>query len=177
MDRMQNQRQREALLLSLIAVFALAFAGMFTLEIWGVHPWRGPVDYSRFGNWSDAISGIGTTAAVVVALAAISKDRTTRRMAEAARLVNEETAVFQWVTSKEVRDEIDRLVGRVWDLRIQNSTIAPIYQWSVLFESNDHVCNYQKRPLLPGENIFNAPFLDDLDPSASPEPLLVFEAR
>jgi hypothetical protein len=133
------------------------------------------LDYARFGNWSEAISGLGTSAAVIVALAVFYRDRAKERDATAKREAEAETAVFQWLTSKEVRDEDDKLIGRLWDLTVHNSTDVPIYRWSVQLGDASHVCNYLKRPLLPGENIFNLPFLDNVDPGAVPEPVLIFE--
>jgi hypothetical protein len=160
-----------------VIILSLAVICLVTLDRWNIHPWKEPLDYSRFGNWGEAIAGIGTTAAVMVALVALFRDRANQRATEAKRRIEAETAVFQWLTSKEIRDDTDRPIGRIWDIKIQNSTAAPIYHWQISFESVEHCCNYLKRPLLPGENVFNIPTLDNTEPAKAPEPLLIFEGR
>jgi hypothetical protein len=173
---MEETRKREAYLWATIVILVLALLYVITLDLWGLSLWGNAVDYIRFGTWSGAIASIGTTAAVIVAFTAWYWQRASQQSAEAKRLVEMETAVFQWLTSKEVRDDDDNLVRRLWDLRIQNSTIAPIYHWKIsFFSESGHLCNYLKRPLLPGENVFNLPVLDNVEPSQAPEPTLSFE--
>lgn len=173
-----RERRREAMLLITCVVLALALVYLIMLNRWGIHLWDKAIDYQRFGNWSDAISGMATSGAVIVALATLYWQRATQLAAEAAREMGAETAVFHWLTAKEVRDESDQLIGRLWDLRVQNSTVAPVYHWKISFGSDlNHFCSTLKRPLLPGENVFNLPFLDNLEPSKAPEAVLIFQGR
>lgn len=170
------QKTPKASLWALCAFLSSALLCITLLNIWGLGLFGTAIDYGRFGNWSDAISGIGTLSAVIIALAGLHRERSVQRAAEERRSIEMETAVFQWLTSKEVRDDSDKPIGRLWDIRIQNSTAAPIYHWNIILSSPlDHLCNYQKRPLLPGENVFNLPSLDNLEPSKAPEPTLSFQ--
>ncbi len=172
---MKNDRLREAILFSLSVALSFGLLYLILLNRWGVHLWSTPIDYTRFGTWSEAIAGLATTAAVIVALATLLWQQAAQRSSELTRKLEAETAVFQWLTSKEVRDESDNLIGRLWDVRIHNSTVAPIYQWKIHFETiSEHLCSNTKRPLLPGDNVFNLPFLDGLEPSKMPEPTLTF---
>ena len=175
---MKETGRREAVLGILCAILSFALLYLVMLNRWGVHLWDKAIDYTHFGNWSDAISGLATTGAVIVALATLFWQRATQRAEEATRQVEAETAVFQWLTSKEVRDESDHFVGRIWDIKVQNSTVAPIYHWKIVFSNGtDHLCTALKRPLLPGENVFNVPILDNLEASRIPEPILIFQGR
>jgi hypothetical protein len=175
---MTEAHKREARLWMACAVLALALFYVVTLDMWGLRLWGYEIDYTKFGNWGDAISGIGTTIAVVVALAGLYWERRSHRTVEIEKQRDAETAVFQWLTSKEVRDAKGSLAVRLWDLRIQNSTVAPIYQWTVTIAPYpDHLCGYTKRPLIPGENIFNLPFLDGVEPNVALEPALSFRSR
>jgi hypothetical protein len=175
---MKPARKREIVLWVVCALLSFSLFCVITLARWGIHLWDKAIDYNRFGTWSDAASGIGTSAALIVALAAFFWERSNRRSEEADRLREAETAIFQWITSKEVRDTDDNLLGRVWDIKIQNSTVSPIYRWKLTFGSRqEFLCNHLKRPLIPGENVFNLPFLDNLEPNKVPEPTLTFEGR
>lgn len=176
---MNEGGKREVVAWGLCALLSLALTYLITLDRWGIHLWDQAIDYKRFGNWSNAISGIGTTAAVVIAFTAFCWERVNQRATERKRVTETETSVYQWLTSKEVRDESGKPIGRLWDLRIDNSTLAPIYHWRVALGAlPDHLCNSIKRPLLPGDNnVFNLPFLDGVEPSDAPEPSLIFEAR
>jgi hypothetical protein len=168
---------RESVLWLICALLFAALVCLLLLDAWGLSLWGSAIDYNRFGNWSSAIEGVATLGAVVVAFAALLRERAMQRTTAQRDELLRETAVFQWLSPKEVRDD-DKLVGRVWDVIIQNSTDAPIYQWQVTFESPyGHLCHHQKRPLLPGANIFNAPTLDNLAVSAMPEPTLCFQGR
>jgi hypothetical protein len=175
---MKGTNRREAFLLLTCGLLILALGYLITLERWGIQLWGKGLDYSKFGNWSEAISGIGTTGAVFAALATLYWQRRTQALSESTKSIEAETAVFQWLTSKEVRDESNGLIGRVWDLRVQNSTSAPIYNWKVSFGNDpNHICSAVKRPLIPGENFFNLPFLDNTEQSKAPEPSLTFQSR
>jgi hypothetical protein len=170
--------KRETVLLGACAFLCLGIFYLLMLDKWGLSLWGHAIDYTRFGTWSQAISGIGTTSAVIIALASLYSQRSIHLAAESRRRLEEETAVFQWITSKEVRDENHKLIGRIWDITIQNSTVAPIYQWKVTFgPASSYICNHLKRPLLPGANVFNLPFFDNVEVSNTPEPTLFFEGR
>jgi hypothetical protein len=172
---MNESHKREFVLLAACAFLGIALTYVVMLNLYGIRLGGTPIDYARFGTWGQAISGAATSSALIVALASLYSQRSIHRSTEMRRLIEEETAVFQWLTFKEVRDSSDKLIGRLWDIKLQNSTSAPIYHWRVTIGANsDHLCNYLKRPLLPGENVFNAAFLDHLDPNRAPEPLLIF---
>lgn len=178
MSRQPDKRTHEGLLWCLIAVLTLALYCVITLQRWGVDLSRSPIHYERFGSWSEAITGVATMLAVFVALGTIYRDRLRERRAQEGRETELETSVYQWLTSKEIRGESSELIGRLWDLRIHNSTPSPIYRWRANFSSdNNHLCNYSKRPILPGDNILNAPFLDNLTPNVMPEVELIFEGK
>jgi hypothetical protein len=175
---MKETHRREAVLLIVCVILMFTLLYLVMLNSWGIHLWDKSIDYSKFGNWSDAVTGLATTGAIIVALATLLWQRRSQQIAEAAKEIEAETAVFQWITSKEVRDESDQLVGRLWDARVQNSTVAPVYHWKLSFESDhNHLCSQLKRPLLPGENVFNLYFLDNVEPSKAPEPVLIFQGR
>jgi len=175
---MSTLPKRELILLTLCVLLGVALFYVVMLNLFGLHLSGTVIDYSRFGTWSQAISGTATTSALVVALASLYSQRSIYRSAESRRVIEEETAVFHWLTFKEVRDDANNLIGRLWDIRIQNSTAAPIYCWKLSFSSDSgHLCNHVKRPLLPGENVFNVAALDHLDPSNAPEPVLIFAGR
>ena len=175
---MKTIYRRETILLIICVVLSIALLYLLMLNRWGILLWDKKLDYTKFGNWSDAISGLATSAAVIVALASLYWQRRTQQAAEDAKAIEAETAVFQWLTSKEVRDESDNLIGRVWDVKVQNTTAAPIYHWKLNFDlGSDHLCSAIKRPLIPGENFFNLPFLDNLEPTKAPEPTLIFQGH
>ncbi len=176
---MDGGDKREVVAWILCALLSLALTYLITLNCWGIHLWDHAIDYNRFGNWGEAISGMGTTAAVIVAFTAFCWERSDQRATERKRVMEAETSVFHWLTSKEVTDGLGEPIGRIWDLRINNSTLAPIYQWRIEFGMlPDHLCNSVKRPLVPGDsNVFNLPFLDNVEPSNAPEPSLIFVAR
>jgi hypothetical protein len=158
---MKKGHIRETILFFVCVLLIFAFAYLMMLDKWGINPFDKQIDYTRFGTWSNAISGIGTTLAVIVALAALYSQRAIHRSGENRRLLEEETAIFLWLNFKEVRNEKDVLINRLWDIKIQNSTAAPIFCWKVTFLPHvEHLCNYSKRPLLPGENLFNLPIFD-----------------
>jgi hypothetical protein len=170
-------KTREIILWVVCALLIVALYFSIMLQKWGLTLLGEEVDYNRFGNWSDAISGIGTTTAIIVALIGIWIQYSATKTAEITKAVEEETAVFFWLESHEVFEN-NKFVGRTWELLIQNSTKLPIYSWAVIFESyNEHLCNFQKRPLLPNENIFNLPFLDNIEPSKTPLAFLHFEGK
>jgi hypothetical protein len=175
---MDKKTKRETFLLAICAFLSLALFYLIMLNLWGLSLFGSAIDYTRFGTWSNAISGIGTTSALIVALASLYSQRSMYQAAEARRLLEEETSVFLWLNYQDMRDEKNKHVGWIWDLKIHNSTRAPIYHWKVNFYSHsNHLCNSLKRPLLPGENVFNLLFLDNLEPSKTPESTLIFEGR
>lgn len=175
---MKKQHKREAILWTVIVLQSLLLFYLIMLNLWGLRVGGPVIDYTRFGTWSNALSGIGTSVAVVVALTAQFWQRKTRREDDKAKLLEAEVAVFQWLNLKEVRNANGHLEGRIWDIKVQNSTDAPIYHWQITFGSkDDHICSPLKRPLMPGENYFNLLFLDNVEPSNTPEPTLIFEDR
>jgi hypothetical protein len=175
---MKGRDKRELILLVVCVLLLVIVIYLILLDLWGLSLWGKTVDYTRFGTWSQAVSGIVTTVALIVALTSLLSQRSIHNRNEDRRLIEEETSIFLWLTAKELRDNLNNLVGRLWDVRIQNSTDAPVYHWKVIFDSNvNHLCNELKRPILPGENAFNLPFFDNLEPNKTPESSLIFEGR
>lgn len=170
--------KREFAWVVIVAVLLAAVILLVLLDLWGLSLFGSAVDYNRFGNWSDAVSGIGTLSAVVLAVVSILVDRLRHREELQRELDSSESSVFLWLSSVVEVDDNDRPVGRSWVLKIQNTTTSPVYEWRVTFEGRqDHLCAAATRPVLPGENIFNLEFLDDIEPKAIPRPALVFKGR
>lgn len=170
-------KTREKILWIVFALSLMALYFSIMVQKWGLTLFGDDVDYNRFGNWSDAISGIATTTAIIVTLVGIWFQYYTSKSAEVLKALEEETAIYFWMKSNENFDNVT-YVGRTWDLIIQNSTKLPIYTWLVKFDSyQDHICNFQKRPLLPNENLFNLPFLDNVESSKTPIATLYFEGK
>ncbi|MCX6168653.1 MAG: hypothetical protein NTX65_04915 [Ignavibacteriales bacterium] len=175
---MKEISRKESILLFICVLLSLALFYVLMLNLWGLSLFGETIDYTRFGTWSNALSGIGTTSALIVALTSLYLQRSIYRKAEARRFIDEETSIFLWLTFKEVRDDSGKLVCRLWDMIVQNSTVAPIYHWQISIDSyTTHICSFLKHPLLPGVNVFNLSFLDNLEPSKVPESILVFEGR
>lgn len=176
--RFDRVRKRELLLGSIIALLIFCLLVISSLYLWGVTFWRGPIDYAVFGNWSEALSGLATTAAVTVALTSLLHERSIRRLAEHNQTLEREAAVYIWLSFTEIVDQAGKRVGRLWDLKIQNLMTAPIYRWSAIFsDGQPHLCGFSARPLLPGENVFNLPRLDNSMPNAVPTAELIFESQ
>jgi len=170
-------KTREKILWVVCALLVVTLYFSVMLQKWGLTLFGDEVDYNRFGNWSDAVSGVATTTAIIVALVGIWIQHSATKASETTRALEEETAIYFWLKSHEVYED-KKFVGRTWDLVIQNSTKLPVYSWSVKFDSyNEHLCNFQKRPLLPNENIFNLPFLDNVEPNKAPTATLYFEGK
>ena len=171
-------RKTEKILWVVCSILSLALYFSVMLQKWGLSLFGEDVDYSRFGNWSDAISGIATSVAIIVALVGIWIQYSVTKSAETAKRLEEETSIYFWLKSNDIVNDKDEFIGRTWDLIIQNLTKVPIYSWVVKFETySDHLCNFQKRPLLPNENLFNLPFLDNLEPGKTPMATLYFEGN
>jgi len=160
-----------------IALLALALALYLLLDKWGLSLWGDHVDYDHFGNWSDAVSGIATAIAVIVALLSIHIGRTADRAAVRAKDLDAETAVYIWLQHKKI-EQASMPAFAVWDVIIRNTTPAPIYQWKVTIHRGPiFLCNHDLWPLRPGHNLFNVRGLDGVDPSQTPEVSISFEGR
>jgi hypothetical protein len=162
-----------------VMILAIFCVVLLTINVWGLHFFREPLDYVRFGTWTQAIAGTATFLGVMVALASLLWQQAKTREENARKLMDEHTAVFLWLTSQVLQDETTHeAVGRHWDLEIQNLTKAPIYRWRVEFPGfQESLSNVSKRPLLPSQNVFNLPFLDNCAPQSIPIPAVFFEAR
>lgn len=153
---------------------------LLSLHIWDLRLWgNGSIDYQRFGTWSDAISGLGTMLGVLAALGALLIERSATRHRQRDLSIAEETAVYIWFSSRVIREEAtDAYVGTIWDLRVENLTRAPIYDWLVNFGGEFGERSSSKNgPLVPGERVFNAPELDDVEPPNCPVPDVEFLTR
>ena len=170
---------RERVMPVLVIVLLVSVIYLLTLDLWGLRPWGDAIDYERFGTWAEALSGIGTTSAVIVALSALVFERSAARKAEMAKAKEEETAVFVWLAPTQVREKnTNEYIKRIWDVRFDNRTRAPIYMWRVDFgEQVPHKCSATSGPIAPGESIRNVPDLDAVEPSVAPRPSIYFEGR
>ncbi|KRP88624.1 hypothetical protein AOQ73_27845 [Bradyrhizobium pachyrhizi] len=159
-----------------VAVLLLLFSCLMlgTLNYWGIR--LGAVDYQKFGSWGQVISGSATFLGVMTALASLLWQLEKNRKEQEQKSIDEQTAVYCWFTSQVVREEVTDVVrGRQWDLEIQNLTKAPIYVWRVEVEGRPLLDT--QRPILPNQNTFNVPLLDDREPGQVPEPVLYFMSR
>ena len=157
---------------ALALVLLLSLITVISLDAWGLSIFGGPVDYVRFGNWSDFLAGAGTLIAVVAAFSAILFDQHKRR----ADQQNQRTSLYFWL--KPESNELDGQEVTVWDVIIENRTNNPIYEWKLIIAGDEarHLCNYCKRPLLPceGGNSFNVQQLDDVPSNRMPSARLIF---
>jgi hypothetical protein len=170
--------RREIALGIIIGLLSFCLVLVSTLYFWGIVFWKGPIDYTHFGNWGDAISGVATTAAVIVALVSLFRERAIRLATQRERAIEAEASVYLWLTSHEVRDQHDVKIGREWNLKVHNSTAAPIFRWLVTLDaSHPHICSFNKGPLLPGENLLNIRSMDNVAPNQIPDASLMFEGR
>ena len=162
-------------------VLLLGFSGLLlSLHVWDLRLWGdGSIEYERFGTWSDAISGFGTMLGVLAALGALLIERAASRRRQLEQIVEKETGVYIWFSSQVLRDEsTGDLRGTIWDLRVENLTRAPIYDWRV--ELGDGLGGRDSSgegPLIPGERLFNVPELDDVEPRDCPVPEIHFSTR
>ncbi|MHC1948337.1 hypothetical protein IF803_28675 [Bradyrhizobium sp. UFLA06-06] len=159
-----------------VAVLLLLFSCLMlvTLNYWGIR--LGAIDYQKFGSWGQVVSGSATFLGVMTALVSLVWQFGKNRKEQEQKSIDEQTAVYFWLTSQVVKEDVTDLVrGRQWDLEIQNLTKAPIYVWRVEAEGRPLVDT--QRPILPNQNTFNVPLLDDREPSQIPEPVLYFVSR
>lgn len=165
-------RWQTLFILCLVLAFLLFI--VLSMHIWGIRLFAKSIDYQRFGNWSEVISGVGTMAAVLVALFALVRERIMQTAAEKKTQLLAETAIYLWLVPKQVLADGNRFM--IWDLIIQNGTPAPIYDWQVAFGSAKENDLSRRRPLLPGQNIFNLPQYDNHPESEVPEPTIEFRS-
>lgn len=162
-----------------ICVILIIFIGwLIMLNFWGLTIFGDVVDHTRFGTWGQMASAIGTTIAFLIGFWNLYYSRSQYNAGEKRRKEEEETSIYIWISIIEDKDEDDKHVGWQYDLNIQNATKFPVAKWLVKFSSySEHLCNIQKKPLLPGENIFNLTFLDDKEPNLLPESEIIFESK
>ncbi|MGY4319215.1 hypothetical protein [Bradyrhizobium sp. JR3.5] len=159
-----------------VAVLLLLFCSLMlgTLNYWGIQ--LGVIDYQKFGSWGQVVSGSATFLGVMTALASLLWQSGKNRKEQEQKSIDEQTAVYFWLTSQVLKEEVtDVVIGRLWDLEIQNLTKSPIYVWRV--EAEGRLLVDTQRPILPSQNTFNVPLLDDRDPSLVPEPVMYFMSR
>jgi hypothetical protein len=96
------------------------------LNLWGLRPFGyGAVDYQRFGDIATWAQGIGTVAAVVVALHQI-RQQADARLADIRRQEERErTQVFCWMSFA----QSDKDGERAWYVCFNNITPLPIAAW------------------------------------------------
>jgi hypothetical protein len=171
-------RDHEPYLWMAIVALAIACGLLLTLAWWGLSPWGTQVDYTRFGTWSQALSGLGSLAAVTVALSSLMWQRLKTLRDSAESVTESQTRLYLWLRSQVLVDGSGVTIGRNWDLEVQNLTETPIYEWLVTFPTTEEVLSHEtKRPLLPGLNVFNLPVFDNFTHGQIGEPSIVFRAR
>lgn len=175
----KNGGLTETILWMAVLVLSIICVALLSINFWGLHILGEPLDYQRFGTWTQAIAGIATFLGVTIALASLLWQQTKSRRESEQKLIEEHTAVFLWLTSQVLQDEVThQVIGRHWDLEVQNLTKAPIYRWRVEFPGiQDSLSHATKRPLLPNQNVFNLPFFDNQDAHSLPVPAIYFESR
>lgn len=167
---------RIALSLLWVAVLLLTFTCIILASInyWGIQ--LGSVDYQKFGTWGQAISGTATFLGVMTALSSLLWQYGKSRKEQEQKLIDEQTALYFWLTSQILKEENTGIVlGRQWDVEIQNLTKSPIYRWRLDIDARP--LRESLRPILPNQNTFNLPELDNREPSDVPEPYLYFMSR
>lgn len=130
-----------------------AYAVLVALLIFA---WSGAVSWfavpvARFGTLGDWISGLGTVAAVVVALRESA-------LAQSRQRIDRLCAVTAWMELERHEDGSPR-----WTVFVSNETKHPIYRWLVVPRSDGgddgvwHLCDARLGPLVPGPTQYEVP--------------------
>jgi hypothetical protein len=170
--------KREFLAWFICVVLLILLGWLIIANYWGLTIFGSVVDHTKFGTWGQMVSAIGTTIAFLIGFWNLYYQRSQYNTAEKRRKEEEETSVYIWISIIEEKDEVGNHVGWQYDLNVQNATKFPISKWLVKFSSRtEHLCNFQKKPLIPGENVFNLTFFDDIEPNTLPESEIIFESK
>lgn len=171
-----NKREFTAWFICVVLLILLGWLTM--LNYWGLTIFGDVVDHTRFGTWGQMASAIGTTIAFLIGFWNLYYARSQYLAGEKRRKEEEENSVYIWIGIIEEENEDGKHVGWQYDLYVQNATKFPIANWLVKFSGRtEHLCNFQKKPLLPGENVFNLTFLDDNEPNSIPNSEIIFESK
>lgn len=172
-------RQRQWPYLVTIALLVLALILLTLLDKWGISLWTDKVDHVQFGTWSEAVSGIATSVAVIVTLLSLNLQRAADRATARAKDIEQETAVHIWLIHKKLDQGPNKPALALWDAVIRNATPAPIYKWkATILRGPITLCSSDYWPLRPGENnLFNVRDLDGVDPANTPEASITFIGR
>lgn len=159
-DRAAHSR-RSTVWASAAVRWALLFlcALLLGVNLWGLRLWGAPFDPNRFGNVGDWISGLGSLAAVAVALAALRDQRKRDADEELAK----RTQVYAWLRFVDDEDVVEG-----WYLHIANGGASPIYVWRVRLADGNFVGAEQLGPLPPGVLRRRLPSVPDGDRSSRP---------
>jgi hypothetical protein len=114
---------------------------MFLLNAWGLRLFGRGVDYSRFGDVGEWVSGLGTLAAFVAAIFAIRVEQ--RR--DATEDFQRRTSIYAWL-----RYVDDGPVPDGWHLYLANACSAPVYLWRLAINGVGHLGATDLGPLPPG---------------------------
>ena len=167
---------REKILLIIIFILSAIIYLILSYEICGLTIFGtvGDIEFTKSGTWGQMVSAVGTTLAFFLAFANI----VLQNKIEGRRKKEVEVDVIIWLSYAEEVDGNGNHTRWLWDINIQNSTKAQIYNWLVKFEShNEHLCNIEKKSLSPEANTFNLPFLDSVEPNKSPKAEIVFQTK
>lgn len=172
-------KSREPVLLVIVAALSLALLAIISLNLWGLTLTPGAqIDYEHFGNWSDAIAGLGSLLAVVAAAAAILGQHWATKRSVMMDRQRRETDIHHWLDYAELQDEHGAHRGWTWTVEIQNSTQAPIYAWKIDIPGLETgLDSHRKSPIRPGATKFNLPCLDNCVPAKAPSPVLSFKGN
>ena len=132
--------------------WSLLCASVFLLAIqgWGLRLWGAKFDPQAFGTMGEWVSGIGTFAAVVVAL---STTRNAQRFELGIKSRERDmllTAIYVWLSRS-----LDMTTGSPlgWSVSFTNATPQPVYYWVTRIEGvNGHLCHVINDPILPGRS-------------------------
>lgn len=119
-------------------------AFLLLINAWGLSLFHGAVDYSRFGDVGEWVSGIGTIAAFVAAVLAIRIGQ--KKDAEGD--VQRRTLLYAWIRSVD-----DESLPHGWYLYLANACSAPIYLWRLDVVGVGHLSSSEVGPLPPGTTV------------------------
>lgn len=134
------------------------------LNAWGLRLFSGAVDYSRFGDVGEWVSGIGTIAAFVAAVLAIRIGQ--KKDAEGD--VQKRTSLYTWIRLID-----DESLPRGWYLYLANACSAPIYLWRLEVTGVGHLSSAEVGPLPPGITMRRLDIADLTSAATNPDALCV----
>src|ERR1700748_2793770 len=102
---------REKLLWVVCLLLCIGLALSLSLQKWGLFLFGDVVDYTKFGTWSEAISGLATTTALIIALIGIYIQYSMSKKPLEQKEKEEETSIFVWLAAKQLFDKEGEPIG------------------------------------------------------------------